>query len=541
MKTVFPALWIVLLALCVSVHGAETLQYSGISYLDNGAVRIGINPDIGGAITYLSKSGSDENIVNSHAANAEEVSPPNTSGNSTGAIAPESKVEPRGAWRSAQVRLVDEDGNPIVGARVSLRSFSTSSGAFARADIDPSTNLSYEDSLTDDTGHTVVHLPKMNKDGVAIDSMFCIITHPDYVSFNLGYHVNATETDTVVLERGASLEVSASLNGTPLPSKRVLVVMSTLGNEHQLYGTFGTLEDTVAHKKNLLPGEHSLLLGYWDEQNEFYCSQRQNFTAEKGRHYVFDVPLGEGIPLRGRLDKTVARPVKNGVVLIRALPPKGEKSGSTTAALADWTTIAPDGTFSFASLPAGDVELFALCDGASSKVLASEVSDFPPGKMGAQPLRFPIGNDEILVPMEDTSTFEAHVVDAEGKPVADARLFFRPAIFLEGYKCTILEAAFYRNMPANPQGGNKHELSFSSVSDARGRVIIRNIPRWLDEYKLFHDDYVLAASQQDSHCGLRGVSLCVRLSGRAAVLRVGQTTKVTIRLRPKQEESRFSH
>ncbi len=45
------------------VHAAE---FSGMSYLDNGTIRIGINLDIGGAITYLSQSGTEENIINSH-------------------------------------------------------------------------------------------------------------------------------------------------------------------------------------------------------------------------------------------------------------------------------------------------------------------------------------------------------------------------------------------------------------------------------------------------------------------------------------------
>jgi hypothetical protein len=37
-----------------------------MSYLDNGAIKIGVNLDIGGAITYLSRSDSAENAVNSH-------------------------------------------------------------------------------------------------------------------------------------------------------------------------------------------------------------------------------------------------------------------------------------------------------------------------------------------------------------------------------------------------------------------------------------------------------------------------------------------
>ncbi len=61
----------ILLGLIVSLSAAaqgaasEEREFSGMSYLDNGEIRVGVNLDIGGAITYLSKSGSDENIVNS--------------------------------------------------------------------------------------------------------------------------------------------------------------------------------------------------------------------------------------------------------------------------------------------------------------------------------------------------------------------------------------------------------------------------------------------------------------------------------------------
>lgn len=36
-----------------------------MSYLDNGRIRLGVDLDLGGAITYLSKSGTDRNVVNS--------------------------------------------------------------------------------------------------------------------------------------------------------------------------------------------------------------------------------------------------------------------------------------------------------------------------------------------------------------------------------------------------------------------------------------------------------------------------------------------
>lgn len=66
MKYAVSGLCMLPLALLSAVQAADTPAFAGMSYLDNGTVRLGINLDIGGAITYLSKSGSDENMINSH-------------------------------------------------------------------------------------------------------------------------------------------------------------------------------------------------------------------------------------------------------------------------------------------------------------------------------------------------------------------------------------------------------------------------------------------------------------------------------------------
>src|SRR5438105_12925530 len=39
---------------------------SRMSFLDNGVVRLGVDLNLGGSITWLSRSGSDHNMVNSH-------------------------------------------------------------------------------------------------------------------------------------------------------------------------------------------------------------------------------------------------------------------------------------------------------------------------------------------------------------------------------------------------------------------------------------------------------------------------------------------
>ncbi|MHB1460079.1 MAG: hypothetical protein ACYC1M_02185 [Armatimonadota bacterium] len=45
--------------------GTAQQKPDNISYIDNGKIKVGINLDLGGSITYISKSGSDVNLVNS--------------------------------------------------------------------------------------------------------------------------------------------------------------------------------------------------------------------------------------------------------------------------------------------------------------------------------------------------------------------------------------------------------------------------------------------------------------------------------------------
>jgi hypothetical protein len=66
MKYFLRILFTVVFLIPVLARSAAAADYAGMSYLDNGTIRLGINLDIGGAITYLSRSGSDENMINSH-------------------------------------------------------------------------------------------------------------------------------------------------------------------------------------------------------------------------------------------------------------------------------------------------------------------------------------------------------------------------------------------------------------------------------------------------------------------------------------------
>lgn len=51
---------------CALALGAAGADEEKVSYLDNGQVKLGVNLSLGGAITYLSRSDSTDNLINSH-------------------------------------------------------------------------------------------------------------------------------------------------------------------------------------------------------------------------------------------------------------------------------------------------------------------------------------------------------------------------------------------------------------------------------------------------------------------------------------------
>ena len=66
MVTCMRAVVVGLLAIVATTDCVLAVEFRGMSYVDNGTIRVGMNLDIGGAITYVAPSDAHENIINSH-------------------------------------------------------------------------------------------------------------------------------------------------------------------------------------------------------------------------------------------------------------------------------------------------------------------------------------------------------------------------------------------------------------------------------------------------------------------------------------------
>ena len=145
-------------------------------------------------------------------------------------------------------------------------------------------------------------------------------------------------------------------------------------------------------------------------------------TAVSGQTNEVVVDLKRGATLHGQLDAGVPRPVRNGRVIAHVWP-QGHKPEDSPPQWHAWSAIREDGSFDISSLPEGDLEVVALCNGF--------VNTNGPGKYKfIYPQKYVLGTNDlaITVGMEPTARLEVHVTDDQGKLLAGAHVSAWPNV-----------------------------------------------------------------------------------------------------------------
>jgi hypothetical protein len=194
--------------------------------------------------------------------------------------------------------------------------------------------------------------------------------------------------------------------------------------------------------------------------------------------------------------------------------------------------VQADGSFAISSLPEGDLEITALCDGF--------VSTNGPGQFHMRyPQRHLLGtNDlEIIIGMEPTARLEVTVTDDHGQPLKDARVMTWPNVRYGEWSATILMSDCYNTSDLllsklEPKAlWRKRVPDFEGVSDAAGVAVLPNLPADVTELTAEHPQFQLpvvggAASQKRRDASF--------------TLMAGETNRVLLQLEPR-ERSKISH
>ena len=444
--------------------------------------------------------------------------------NSNSASSP-AKVE----MKQVLVVVQDDDGKPIAGATITPKGFRVKGihGADAypwREDVfGPPKKM-----ITDSEGkayikYAVIGIPEEKEYTGKIGFM---VTHPDYSTARPQDYSVDTPEEPIRLTRGIRLKVSGYVGG----DHQSVPELAPILNEDVIHAEDWQKSDGNAYSFNkMTPGNHLLRLMGRLPSGQIVYSDVQEFTAEKGKDYRFDLEMKPGIRLEGRLDDKVPRPVKNGRVLISVRSSEFPawtnwnqidavvKKYPNVPGWKSYRTIAPDGTFVFESVPPGGLDVIVHGDGFASKNGGTYARNF--GVPQAFSLEAPTTRIEVAT--EPTAVLEFTAKTKDGKPIEGAWVGLNPNVIRIG-------GGLFGDIPRSSEApfnqlASLPNVPYSAKTDKDGVAIIRNVPACTGGLEVEHPQYQVPIQQptgwRDRH---------VRLSFTA-----GETNHLTMVLEPK--------
>ncbi|HEY3862657.1 MAG TPA: M56 family metallopeptidase [Verrucomicrobiae bacterium] len=384
-------------------------------------------------------------------------------------------------FREVLVTVQDQDGHPMAGAAVRPSGFRVK-GLHHADDYSWNRNLfgPPETVMTGADGKAWARYPV---EGIPEEREFTAsltvrVSRAGYCSASPDDYSVERPNPPIRLVRGIVLEVSGYSGADRQPVEELKPSLTLSGATLPL-----NWQKTAGGKlafDELSPGDHLLQLMGRLPSGEIVYSDTVAFTAAPGLPCSLNLEMKPGIRVEGRLDESVPRPVKNGRVLIQVRPKEFPASASPNgrAKIIEkygepffWRTyrvIHEDGTFVFESVPPGELDVTALCDGFASRGVGQPNFGLPQ----AFALRAPV--TEITVRTERTATLDFTATTRRGQPIEGVSVSLNPNALriggIFGQMWGSSESPFRAMAPLPP-------LPYDSAkTDQNGRVEIRDIP-----------------------------------------------------------------
>ena len=387
--------------------------------------------------------------------------------------------------------VVDWNGNPVSGASVKVWQFVfESTNGFGGGSRSPEKTDEFE-GLTDADGKIIVPYPvTISPQAMRVTQLGLQINHPEFPQW-MDYR-NLKATEPLQLARPVLLSIAATLD-----AGRVVT--------SDLYASTKTETSWKFVKGRLESGPIDVTDGWlrvvYAPKGATACFSDVIKLSElpiQENRILVDVVLHSSIRLKGRLSDSVSRPVHNGQIAARATTVKDSVFTSWSME----TSVAEDGTFELDNVPANShVQIIAMCDGGVSRSpRPSEVKAYceqfgykteryigsSTGRIAAQLYFASATAPECVILMDSTGDVEVMVEDWDGKPVAGAKVRFSPNQAWHNSGSQVLGirrdsmAAIQGHDPLAADGvvksGEQSLAAVAGVSDADGKVIIRNLP-----------------------------------------------------------------
>jgi hypothetical protein len=457
----------------------------------------------------------------------------------------------------ALVRVLDAAGQPVAGAVVFPEGLRTKPGPYVsgwygwRPDT---TGVSNPPVVTDPDGYAVVPYPKFVFERIETGTLCLSVSHPDFVPdrpervvasapptgapwrarledlWKRIRHITLiTRPDPIVLQPGAVLRISR-LPDDSLPANAQWFAQVS----QEPYGVTNFWNRADPHAivtRQLAAGSHTVRAIVLDSEDSVWFSEVTPIVAVTDQTNELSLSVKRGINIHGQLDAATPRPVRNGRVVAHVTPQGAELQDSPPQWHA-WAAVQEDGSFAIGSLPEGNLEITAMCDGY--------VSTNGPGKFHMRyPQRHFLGtNDlEIVIGMEPTARLEVTVTDERGQPLKDASVVTWPNVRYGEWSATILMSDCYnssdvlRSKPGVNELWQRRVADFEGVSDSAGVAVLPNLPSDETRLAVEHPGYELPAVEGDT--GQKRREASVKLTA-------GATNRLSIQLEPR-ERSKISH
>lgn len=457
----------------------------------------------------------------------------------------------------ALVQVVDSNGKGVVGAIVSPEGLRTKSGPYSSgwyAWTKEFSRVPNDPVATDKNGFARISYPTYVFERLETGVIIPAVNHPDYVPDLPELVVNTTppagsspgiwlnylrdkilrkslvaRTDSVVLKKGAILKISIR-PGSKAAMETALFAQISKGESADSH--FWTRpEPGVLMTRRLAAGDQTVRVFQISGNGAASFSDLIAIKAVTGQTNDLMVDLNPGVSVRGQLDDTVPRPVKRGRVVAQVWP-AGSRPQDDPPQWHAWTTNREDGSFEFADLPPGDLEIVALCQGF--------VSTSSPGTAGFRhPQKHRLGTNglSITIGMEPTARLEVIVTDDKGTPLKNAKVSTWPNVRYGDWSAVILMSDLYNTsdyfLKPMKRAPLRSELvpDLVATTDASGLAVFPNLPEDVKEFTVDHAQFELPAIT--GWGGGKHRWAAVRLTS-------GETNHITVQLEP-HDHSPITH
>ncbi|QDV41482.1 hypothetical protein Enr13x_13210 [Stieleria neptunia] len=335
---------------------------------------------------------------------------------------------------SFQLRVVDDNDEPIAGARVTPWALRSSQGHGSwTSDGDDRSETAPISTLTDEAGIAIVKYPMLRdvNERTKTIGVSVWVDHPDYVlegSIHLDLPHDLQTAEPVVLKQGVDLFVRPMIDGEPVDPNSIVANWSD-SRSWKNPGVMESVDSQTLKFPSLEIGAASVLLMCVHDDQITHSSRIVDVTLSADQRNEITVDLKPVVPIKGQLDPAVPRPIRNGRVVCWTLDPTVDYE---RAGFHSWSPVSENGDFVIPVWPTGEaIQLAGICDGyiGMSGEAPPEVSDprNPDPYLRSQVIR-PDQGDPVVLRMEPLLPCDITVVDEQEQPVEGVKVDSWPNI-----------------------------------------------------------------------------------------------------------------